>query len=429
MPASLPAIANRGEWTVSMMFEVYLGFAEPADQYLGRLLAGLEPNRATFACIPPHFVCGMENEFVKEAMNLCFSGIMNQIHDPFQRGNPDNSLRQNMKAVLLRCLASMVHHSSELKQCISRIPGHPFGNIPILRNDNLLGHLRNLVTLEKSNAIQMATGIPPHVETITLLESIVKRQIEDSAFIRGQFLNEIKDAVANRCEEIAESNGQVSRSCVESLFETFQQRLDERVMEKMDTVLSYLRDNDKQSTNSGENNHAPSSVGGLFSYDGKFWIVPKEFVFPRGTTRRHAWELWLCGTTVGQTVVPPFRKFKSNLLPQKIRNMFKTQWYPILSMMEKSLNNQYVIPENVKDIDARVIMESYAAATENLKTKLCSFLWTDGNNRNLEGWSVGTWSMKTRRNQIVRQGNETDKMNLSAATRYNEPHKEKRKFN
>ena len=55
LPASLAAIANRGEWTVSMMFKIYLGFAEPGDQYLGRLLAGLNPNKATFAVIPPPF--------------------------------------------------------------------------------------------------------------------------------------------------------------------------------------------------------------------------------------------------------------------------------------------------------------------------------------------------------------------------------------
>ena len=72
LPASLAAIANRGEWTISMMFKIYLGFAEPGDQYLGRLLAGLLPNSANFAVIPPHFTCGMENVFINEGMNLCF---------------------------------------------------------------------------------------------------------------------------------------------------------------------------------------------------------------------------------------------------------------------------------------------------------------------------------------------------------------------
>ena len=47
-----------------MMFEVYLGFADPGDQYLGRLLAGLLPNSEDFSVILLHFISGTENEFV-----------------------------------------------------------------------------------------------------------------------------------------------------------------------------------------------------------------------------------------------------------------------------------------------------------------------------------------------------------------------------
>jgi hypothetical protein len=34
IPEYLVAITDRGEWTISMIFEIYLGFAEPGDQYL-----------------------------------------------------------------------------------------------------------------------------------------------------------------------------------------------------------------------------------------------------------------------------------------------------------------------------------------------------------------------------------------------------------
>ena len=57
-----------------MMFEIYLGFAKPGDQYLGRLLAGLLPNSAKFAAIPPHFRVGMENEHIREAIIYAFMG-------------------------------------------------------------------------------------------------------------------------------------------------------------------------------------------------------------------------------------------------------------------------------------------------------------------------------------------------------------------
>ena len=63
LPASMAAIANRGDWSLSTVM-VYLGFVEPGDHYLDRLLAGLDANSSTFAAIPPHFVEGMANECI-----------------------------------------------------------------------------------------------------------------------------------------------------------------------------------------------------------------------------------------------------------------------------------------------------------------------------------------------------------------------------
>jgi hypothetical protein len=84
----------------------------------------------------------------------------------------------------------------------------------------------------------------------------------------------------------------------------------------------------------------------------------------------------------------------------------------------------------VQDIDSnkKVISESYgAAATEHLKTNRCSFLLTDGAKWNLETWTVGTWSMKMRRNQIVDHGNVSDKLN-HLTSKNQEPHRQKRNF-
>ena len=121
LPASLAEIANRGEWTISMMFEVYLGFAEPGNQYLGRLLARLLPNSAEFVVIPPHFLCGMENKYIAEATNLCFRRI---VDNAGRHENGVVSLRANTKALLIQCLASMVHHSESLLKVVESDPGH-----------------------------------------------------------------------------------------------------------------------------------------------------------------------------------------------------------------------------------------------------------------------------------------------------------------
>ena len=66
-----------------MMFEVYLVCADPGDKFSGILISGLLTNEAPFAALPPHFTCRMENQYISEAMNLCFKGITRQNNDPF----------------------------------------------------------------------------------------------------------------------------------------------------------------------------------------------------------------------------------------------------------------------------------------------------------------------------------------------------------
>ena len=127
-----------------MMFEVYLGFADPEDPYLGRLLAGLLPNSAGFSLIPPHFICGTENEFVAGAMNSCFRG---KINDGGRSGD-GISLCSNIKALLLRCLACMVHHVDALCEDVKKYSGHILALIPILSNGVLCGEFRKFQTSE-----------------------------------------------------------------------------------------------------------------------------------------------------------------------------------------------------------------------------------------------------------------------------------------
>ena len=78
-PPPIPSVAGRGEWSMGNVFDVYWTFAHAGYLYIGRILAGLDPNSANFACIPPHFEEGMENPHISEAMNLCFKNVMKKM--------------------------------------------------------------------------------------------------------------------------------------------------------------------------------------------------------------------------------------------------------------------------------------------------------------------------------------------------------------
>ena len=80
-PPPLPSIAHRGEWSQGKVQDIYFNFAQPGDHYIGRMLAGLDPTNPSFQVLPPHFTCGLENEYVKEGVELCYGRIMKARHN------------------------------------------------------------------------------------------------------------------------------------------------------------------------------------------------------------------------------------------------------------------------------------------------------------------------------------------------------------
>ena len=54
-PPPIPSVARRGEWSLGKVLDVYWHCAEPGDNFLGRVLAGLNALKSTFYILPPHF--------------------------------------------------------------------------------------------------------------------------------------------------------------------------------------------------------------------------------------------------------------------------------------------------------------------------------------------------------------------------------------
>ena len=426
LPASLAAIANRGEWTISMMFEVYLGFAEPGDQYLGRLLAGLLPNSSEFGVIPPHFICGMENKFVAEAMNTCFRGILD---DKRKDGN-GVLLRSNTKAMLLRCLACMVHHSDGLLKIIEENPGHVLGSIPILSNKHLRYELKKLITSEPSERIRMATGIPPHVEAMTMIKSLTSlvRQERDE---RLQHYEEIKSVIADKIEQVAEENGQITRPLVLKMFGDFQTTVESSISSKIEALLEAIdnrstfgKNRNIESHASKESDFSANSGYDLWSYEGKFWNVPKDFDLPKKVQRRRGWELWVKGMhTADGKKICAFRFFSSSNLPKPVYRKFKVEWQPIMKKMESAPGVE--LPINTGDVTQDILDATFTLATDHLRDNVCSFLFNDKKKR-IESWTVGSWSSCTQRSFILKNGSESDIANLPEEKRENRPHTKKR---
>ena len=76
--------------------------------------------------------------------------------------------------ILLRCFASIIHHSAGLITMKNTFRGHVFNKLAILDNHDLLRELQNLVTTDPTpGVIETPTGIPPHVNHARLLKNVI----------------------------------------------------------------------------------------------------------------------------------------------------------------------------------------------------------------------------------------------------------------
>jgi hypothetical protein len=183
------------------VLDLYWHFSEPGDTYLGRILAGLDPNDKTFGTLPPHWKVDnpMGNAKIRKAMLSMFGTIL-------QRWG---GTAVDPTGILLLCLASVVWNVKFLRLTAARIPGHPFAMTPLLSNAGLLVELKLLVTIKKEGHMMVATGIPPHIRQDVLIKNTLDVCKETFEAIKDM-TDVVKDAVKEAFKEKAEESGQMT---------------------------------------------------------------------------------------------------------------------------------------------------------------------------------------------------------------------------
>ena len=213
-PPPISSVAGRGEWSMGRVFDVYWTFCMIGDFYLGKLLAGFDPNSSSFACFPPHFVVEIENKDVKEDLESSFRKIIERCRVQFP----------NIQGLLLRCLSCMVHHSEKIMQIIETNPRNPLANIPLFSNAKIFHELKQLVLTKASIKFPRVTGIPPHVNMIVTLQDLIDNNAKEASERKKQF-ERMGEIVSEKLEAIAADNGTLTRSSVTQIlakeFDTF----------------------------------------------------------------------------------------------------------------------------------------------------------------------------------------------------------------
>jgi hypothetical protein len=431
-PPPVSSIASRGEWSMGKVLDLYWHFAEPGDTYLGRILAGLDPNEESFGSLPPHWKVDnpMGNSKIQEAMQLMFATAL-------QRWG---GTAVDPTGLLLLCLASVVWNVDFLKSTAAKIPGHPFGMIPLLSNVSLLAELKLLVTLESDGHMTVASGIPPHIRQAVLIKStlnVCKETFEAVKLMAGGVADAVKQGFEEKALECGQMTGERMKDMIVEYHTKIENLIDLKLAElknsfplhQNEEVTNEIDDDDGNVFAEGEEEEIAVENEAairhrLYLHDGRFWHVPKDFEFPAGVRLDTGWKLWTCGLPSNETVgadgiqvqapVRPFRILKADMLPLEARKKFQLHWKPIFSLMEGAPGL-----DMSSDMDTQAISLSFSVGKEYLKTRV-SYVFA--NERSTpDQWGISTWSKKVARSSILKHGSTSDKDHLPEASRYNQP--------
>ena len=313
-PPPLPSIAHRGEWSQGKVQDIYFNFAQPGDHYIGRMLAGLDPTSTTFQVLPPHFTCGLENEYVREAVQMCYGRVI--------------SLRQNLDylpGLFVLVLASVVYHESWIRGFVVQNRKHPFSNLFLFENADLMQQLKKLVTTEPTENLPRPTGIPTHINLQSTMDKILVNNIE--------FLNKlelqstiIQNAVKDAIKENDVASGTVTMPILSEKLENHHKSIIEFIKTNCTTLSDDCRiivNVDDASDGGGIGNTGEllyvcefqkgTEKHPMYCYSSHFWHVPKDFSFQGNPTRKFGWEYWIKGK-------PNYEMLVTNIMKKSLDN-------------------------------------------------------------------------------------------------------------
>lgn len=98
-PPPLTSVCRRVEWSIGKVLDTYWHFGTIGDQYLGPVLAGLDPNRDGFDTLPPHWILAdpMSNACIAGGIAITFGTTFNNY--------------SSFRPILLRYFAYITYHA------------------------------------------------------------------------------------------------------------------------------------------------------------------------------------------------------------------------------------------------------------------------------------------------------------------------------
>lgn len=220
-------------------------------------------------------------------------------------------------------------------------------------------------------------------------------------------------AVEQAIDKKAWDSGQMTTDRLTQMLDNFRQEI-------LNEVRTIGAENNvaRASTSHHGRSDRQETGGCTFTYSGKMWDVPKDFVFPKKVTMRQGIRFWFCGYSVDNTTyVKPFRLIDSRRLPTAaLKNVYNLEWKNIFDILENSRLNlpsraHRIIPQATIDS----VCDNFLAYLKQSMYGYCFRIAKEPD----KTWTTGTWGLRTRHSEVRKRGNAVEVARLPAATRRN----------
>jgi hypothetical protein len=285
---SFVCVARRAQWKIDGVKDRYLFILDPGDQYLGRILAGLNPNSVEFALLPPHVL----GEVLTTAdIKLCFVAYFEKAY---------------LSAVLRFCLPSLVLHRDFILETLRPAARTcQLATCALFSESSLHARLSSGLNVGIESPEMAASGVPPHVQHSIEIAATRREVRELRAELREEFAPQIIGGLRTMLEEEGAAAAQITPGTIED------------VMRRV--VADYF-----PAIGVGEEPQAPIAAtvedDPPFLYflrkecNNRMCHVPDGWDWPKVTVYE-AWRLWHCGIPAQR--IAPFRHFEPLDFPAK----------------------------------------------------------------------------------------------------------------
>lgn len=266
--AHISAVSNRCAWKQPGVQDTYLIYADAGDQVVGRIVCGLPLDSVNFSILPPFFT-HPDAEVVQRAIGLCFPSLNGKV----------------AKRVLMFCLASVVHHREWLRATVPK--DSPLLNTVLFRDVALLNSLAALVEcrLPKPSDDIRATGLPPHIAQLGMLEGVRKEIVAV-----GERLAAVGDKVTTDVLKGLDDRQIESHVTPTSLKQQIAEAFKESGIEK---ILASVQGAGAVASVAPQAARAPELV--TYCWGGKLGrLLPFGYKLPSGSAR-DMWHLYIVG--------------------------------------------------------------------------------------------------------------------------------------